>query len=314
MHNDDLSRFFSENMAVDGELSFQQWEGKVLDFAQRVSRGNCKGLALVSSGGTSVPLEMNAVRFVTNFSTGSRGAGLVEDLVVREWACILLHSESAQLPFRRVMDNMDTERFFTELMAPEKSSAVASIVGTYSKYKTRLLLVPYRTVVDYLYLLRLITVAVCHRAECLRTMPMVLLAAAAVSDYFIPRTLLSEHKISSNDGMTVHFSCVPKVLNVLSDIWHTADCDVSRLFVTFKLETHDEMLETKALKNLTLYNCDLVVANKLQEYKERVVMYWRDTPGSPTVLQRPPNGSIESLIVDCILRRIECDATGGGRS
>lgn len=38
--------------------------------------GNC--VAVVTSGGTTVPLERNTVRFLDNFSTGSRGAAAVE--------------------------------------------------------------------------------------------------------------------------------------------------------------------------------------------------------------------------------------------
>jgi phosphopantothenate-cysteine ligase len=34
---------------------------------------NCK-IALVTSGGTTVPLEKKTVRFIDNFSTGGRGA------------------------------------------------------------------------------------------------------------------------------------------------------------------------------------------------------------------------------------------------
>lgn len=35
-------------------------------------------VVLVTSGGTKVPLEKNAVRFIDNFSTGTRGSRLVE--------------------------------------------------------------------------------------------------------------------------------------------------------------------------------------------------------------------------------------------
>ncbi|KAH0484194.1 MAG: hypothetical protein KVP17_004198 [Porospora cf. gigantea B] len=35
-------------------------------------------LAVITSGGTSVPLERNTVHFVDNFSTGTRGANMAE--------------------------------------------------------------------------------------------------------------------------------------------------------------------------------------------------------------------------------------------
>lgn len=37
-----------------------------------------KKVAVVTSGGTVVPLERNTVRFVDNFSTGNRGASCTE--------------------------------------------------------------------------------------------------------------------------------------------------------------------------------------------------------------------------------------------
>lgn len=39
---------------------------------------NKEPVVLLTSGGTSVPLEKNAVRWLTNFSTGNRGAALAE--------------------------------------------------------------------------------------------------------------------------------------------------------------------------------------------------------------------------------------------
>ena len=42
------------------------------------SRDDSRGVVLITSGGTSVPLEKNTVRSVENFSTGSRGAKSAE--------------------------------------------------------------------------------------------------------------------------------------------------------------------------------------------------------------------------------------------
>ena len=40
-----------------------------------------KNLVVVTSGGTSVPLEKNTVRSVENFSTGNRGALSAENFL-----------------------------------------------------------------------------------------------------------------------------------------------------------------------------------------------------------------------------------------
>ena len=62
-------------------------------------------LALVTSGGTSAPLEHNCVRFLDNFSTGTRGAYAVEELCNRGYAVIHLKREGSVSPFGRVLSN-----------------------------------------------------------------------------------------------------------------------------------------------------------------------------------------------------------------
>jgi len=47
---------------------------RAIDDAVRAGRP----VVLITSGGTKVPLERNAVRFLDNFSTGTRGARLTE--------------------------------------------------------------------------------------------------------------------------------------------------------------------------------------------------------------------------------------------
>ncbi|CAK0822652.1 unnamed protein product [Prorocentrum cordatum] len=55
--------------------------------------------ALVTSGGTSVPLEINTVRFVDNFSTGTRGAVCTEELLGSGYAVVLLYRLGSAVPF-----------------------------------------------------------------------------------------------------------------------------------------------------------------------------------------------------------------------
>ena len=58
-------------------------------FLQRV--GPDTPIALVTSGGTTAPLERTAVRFVDNFSSGSRGAASAE---VPEGSSTILASQN----------------------------------------------------------------------------------------------------------------------------------------------------------------------------------------------------------------------------
>ena len=63
-------------------------------------------VALVSSGGTAVDLEVRAVRSLENFSTGLRGALAVETLLRKGYAVIHLHRTGSAAPFARVLSQL----------------------------------------------------------------------------------------------------------------------------------------------------------------------------------------------------------------
>ena len=56
-------------------------------------------MALITSGGTLVPLEARMVRFLDNFSTGLRGASLAECLLEAGYAVVFLHRAGSLRPF-----------------------------------------------------------------------------------------------------------------------------------------------------------------------------------------------------------------------
>jgi phosphopantothenate---cysteine ligase (ATP) len=61
-------------------------------------------LCIVSSGGTAVDLEVNAVRHLENFSTGLRGAISVEEFLKRGYAVIHLWRNGSASPFARFLN------------------------------------------------------------------------------------------------------------------------------------------------------------------------------------------------------------------
>lgn len=68
-----VQRELSGKILLDAEL------GKVAVFLDGVTKNTtCKGVVLITSGGTSVPLEKNTVRSIENFSTGGRGSKSAE--------------------------------------------------------------------------------------------------------------------------------------------------------------------------------------------------------------------------------------------
>jgi phosphopantothenate-cysteine ligase len=62
-------------------------------------------IALVTSGGTSAPLEHNCVRFLDNFSTGTRGAHAVEQFISKGYAVLHLKREGSVSPFGRLLND-----------------------------------------------------------------------------------------------------------------------------------------------------------------------------------------------------------------
>lgn len=62
-------------------------------------------IALVTSGGTTAPLERECVRYLDNFSTGVRGACAVEEFLKRGYAVIHLQRMGSASPFGRMLGN-----------------------------------------------------------------------------------------------------------------------------------------------------------------------------------------------------------------
>ncbi|KAJ7396467.1 hypothetical protein BTVI_144989 [Pitangus sulphuratus] len=60
-------------------------------------------VALVTSGGTQVPLEARAVRFLENFSSGRRGAASAERLVGLGYGVCFLHRARSVFPWARAL-------------------------------------------------------------------------------------------------------------------------------------------------------------------------------------------------------------------
>ncbi|RJE17332.1 Phosphopantothenate-cysteine ligase [Aspergillus sclerotialis] len=101
--------------------------------------------------------------------------------------------------------------------------------------------------------------------------------AAAVSDFFIPRDRMEEHKIQSREGgasrqLVINLDPVPKFLSNLVHTW----APKGSMIVSFKLETNPDLLVTKAEQALERYQHDLVIGNLLTTRKWEVVFITRD--------------------------------------
>lgn len=159
-------------------------------------------VVLVTSGGTTVPLERQTVRFIDNFSAGTRGATSAEYFLEAGYAVIFLYRQFSLLPYSRHYSHA-TDCFLDFLHEGPDGSIVANdeycekmlkVLRQYGAAKSQnlLLTIPFVTINDYLFVLRSI-------AQLMRPLgPSGLLyLAAAVSDFFVPPERMVEHKIQS---------------------------------------------------------------------------------------------------------------------
>jgi phosphopantothenate-cysteine ligase len=247
-------------------------------------------VVLITSGGTTVPLENQTVRFVDNFSAGTRGATSAEYFLEAGYAVIFLHRQFSLLPYSRHYSH--STNCFLDFMVEGPDGAVAVgreyqekmqlVLRQYAaaKREDKLLLLPFTTVTDYLWGLR----EIARLMEPLGPSAVFYLAAA-VSDFFVPKERLAEHKIQSSDvgagedggggqgagpavgrKLVIDLDPVPKFLKRLVDGWAPAG-----MVVSFKLETDPSLLLSKAQLALKRYSHHLVIGNLLSTRKWEVV-------------------------------------------
>jgi phosphopantothenate-cysteine ligase len=263
-------------------------------------------VVLITSGGTTVPLERQTVRFIDNFSAGTRGATSAEYFLEAGYAVLFLHRQFSLLPYSRHYSHA-TDCFLDFLHEGEDGSVVANaeyqekmvkVLRQYNaaKKKNLLLTLPFTTINDYLFVLRAI-------AQLMRPLGPngLLYLAAAVSDFFVPPERMVEHKIQSTNAaetqaekdkeaaeaaheveefdnfdsspavprskrLIVDLDPVPKFLKNLVDGWAPEG-----MIVSFKLETDPDILVHKAKYSLERYQHHLVIGNLLSTRKWEVV-------------------------------------------
>lgn len=252
-------------------------------------------VVLVTSGGTTVPLENQTVRFIDNFSNGTRGACSAEYFLQHGYAVIFLHRQFSLLPFSRHYSH-STNCFLDYMDAADSSDSEVVVRPQYQKqmrrvlkqYKdaqrqNRLLLLQFTTINEYLWNLR----EIARLMKPLGSRALFYLAAA-VSDFFVPAERMVEHKIQSGEefnsalagtpaeelpaahiegqSLVIGLDPVPKFLKRLVDGWAPEG-----MIISFKLETDPTILTTKARHALKKYAHHLVIGNLLTTRKWEVV-------------------------------------------
>lgn len=199
-------------------------------------------LAVVTSGGTTVPLEQRTVRFIDNFSTGTRGALCTERLLTLHWppsvqspditpdqyAVIFLSRVGSTQPFLRrssasiLLTSLDvTSSGGAKVTITDK--AIIEDVSMWQVVRHRLFNISFATVHEYLACLRSVSILIQQL-----NIPAMFVLAAAVSDFYLPRNELQEHKLQSSEGdLKLTLPRVPKCLGILRKNWAPSSFIVS---------------------------------------------------------------------------------------
>lgn len=281
--------------ANPGPGSLDQTAALARDFINHHAAKN-RRVALVTSGGTTVPLENQTVRFIDNFSAGTRGATSAEYFLENDYAVIFLHRQFSLLPYSRhyshstncFLDFMTTSSSGEVVVDNSYQAQMSAVLQRYEKAKREnaLLLLPFTTVNEYLWDLR-------ELASLMQPLGAngLFYLAAAVSDFFVPAQRMVEHKIQSSEDFThangkaaapgghsgpaaqmagkslvIDLDPVPKFLKQLVDAWAPRS-----MIVSFKLETDPALLAEKSHYALRKYSHHLVIGNLLNTRKYEVL-------------------------------------------
>ena len=294
---------------LDKPADLDQVKDRVLNFCQRhVDHGlENSRFVLITSGGTSVPLERNTVRFIDNFSGGTRGSASAEKFLQKGYAVIFLYRTKTLEPFFRHFNQKLVFDTLSECITSEEDDDklalepmhnllddMRDLLKIYRESKDRLLSIGFVELSEYIHYLHQISVVMHQLAP-----KSILYLAAAVSDFYIPPSNLSTHKIDSDAPLKLNLQLVPKFLSPLVKYW-VPDAYV----VSFKLETDHSKLISKSRRALDCYGHKLVIANELATRTERVFLVGQ-TQAKEIVLkdQNPPIKEIEDAIVDYLVQK-----------
>mmetsp|Transcript_11599 Transcript_11599/g.17571 ORF Transcript_11599/g.17571 Transcript_11599/m.17571 type:complete len:318 (-) Transcript_11599:45-998(-) len=271
-----------------------------------VNENKGKPVVIITAGGTSVPLERNTVRFVDNFSGGNRGAASAEYFIEGGYAVIYLHRKQALRPYSRHFLLRHPRGEFLDFLEENNQGEIKvkqnweekakKLVKQHNEARSSLLCLPFTSLSDYLHSLKAVC---CATSKALSDgkeeggKGLMVYLAAAVSDFYVPYEEQATHKIQSrdvgSDGLQLTLRPVPKMLGLVKE-WAP-----NAFVVSFKLET-DENIINKKVEQSFKYGQNIIIANLLQSYKNRVVIHSNN--GQQEVVERSEEEASEQMDIE----------------
>mmetsp|Transcript_8715 Transcript_8715/g.12881 ORF Transcript_8715/g.12881 Transcript_8715/m.12881 type:complete len:316 (+) Transcript_8715:42-989(+) len=301
-----IQKFIDE---YENVVKKEEMKKKISQFCQE---NRNRSIIIITSGRTVVPLEKKTVRYISNFSTGRRGALCTEELFKKssDYAVIYFHHKHAIKPFSwkslykedDIMDEIElTDKGFIKFKNQSNELKDHITMSKDVKSKNKLLEVPFNTLFEYLILLKEITSMV-NQSHGKKG---IIFASAAVSDFYIPMKNLAENKIQSRDHHELHLKLkpTPKMLLALRNKW------APDLFcVGFKLETDEGILMEKVQSAQEKYGIHLTVANILGKHRHQVIMVpnkklSKEEPTEYKIDEESKCKKIETYIIDHVLSK-----------
>ena len=206
------------------------------------------------------------------------------------YSVIFLHRSGSLKPFlhhfsQHFGHHLDDLELKNDLLSFKANTEYKNIYEEYEKLKHNLLLVEFFSVSDYLS--SLLSISSILRPIGKNSL---LYLAAAVSDFYLPQDLMSEHKIQSGQGdLNLSLKPVPKMIKYLK----TSQCP-DAFIVSFKLETDEGIIVTKAKESLKNYGHHLVISNCLATRNQKVSLIEKE--GESTLLRREGTFIEEDLV------------------
>lgn len=188
---------------------------------------------------------------------------------------IFLHRATSQKPFLHHINIEDIMLNSTDDSTASITPLYSNILKEYRQSKEKLLLIEYFSVTEYLHLL----IDTCKLLNPFESKAIIFLAAA-VSDFYLPTVLMTEHKIQSGTGDLE--LCLKPVPKLIKSIKKTICPDA--FIVSFKLETDEDLVIKKAQEALKKYQHDLVISNCLATRKTKLILL--DGNGQEVILKQ----------------------------
>ncbi|XP_952347.1 uncharacterized protein TA12810 [Theileria annulata] len=202
--------------------------------------GECK-IIIITSGGTTVNLDHFGIRFIDNFSTGTRGSEIAEFFLMNDYLVIFISRRNCNLPFLKSLFNNDkpyqlldsfsvtNDSSFKFEPTEEFKSLVLRDLNSYKQYKSRLFLQYFTTLSEYRESLNVI-IKCCNKfkenvAYCL---------VAAASDFKFSYDSLMKEKFSSKNVVNLVLEPLPKVRKMIREI-----CGDYPMLCCFKMSTNE---------------------------------------------------------------------------